>query len=268
MSNPSDRSDDSTPTSDEQALWEDLKAAYTNPEIYYNPNEPQIFIMPIRSLFLSGNPTLIYAEINGAVFPTHFVELMKDLITRSPHLDDELRQYGETLEQHLDAFMSDPNLSEFRDEMWRFFLRHFPKFMMSAFGIAALSAMMRTALMMWRREPDSQLNEMEKIASETLKTHMAAFEKLTKQVVETRSTTGRPKNVYGTGELPEIVRTVVQTAIDIMGDARGKEVVPGLKAVAMRLGTNEGALSRRLRLAGHPWTGIRTWLENLPPNAT
>ncbi len=257
-----------TRSPEEQAFWEDLKNAYTNPDIFHDPTQRQVFILPIRSLFLSDNPMLIYSEINGEVFPAHFVEMVKNLTLQNPHLDDELRKYGETLEQYLDGLVNDPEMAEFIDGTWKFLLRHFPRFLMSAFYIAALSAVTHNTLVKWRQQPDSQLNKMEKTASDILKTQLAAFEKMVKQLVETRSAVGRPKIVYGEGELPEIVRNVLKAAYELMGEARGKDAAPGLKAVAIKLGTNEGALSRRLRLAGHPWTGIRTWLENRPSDPT
>ncbi len=253
---------------EEQAFWDDLKAGYTNPEIYDDSTQPQIFVLPIRSLFFADKPMLIYSEINGDVFPAHFIELLKHLMTQNPNLDKVLTEYGETLDEHIAGFMDDPNRPEFQSETWKFFLRHFPKFLISAFNIAVISAVMRATLVMWRREPDSQLNEMEKLAKDSLEVQMVALEKMVKQLVGTRSTTGRPKTIYGEGELPEIVRSVARTAYDLMGAARGKDAAPGLKAVALKLRTNEGALSRRLRLAGHPWTGIKKWLENISPDST
>jgi hypothetical protein len=82
-----------------------------------------------------------------------------------------------------------------------------------------------------------------------------------KRMVGTRST-DRPRKIETTA-LPDIVQRVLDTADEMMGDARGKDAVPGLKTIADALDLSEDALGVQLRRAKLPWTKIRTFLENL-----
>ena len=247
---------------EELAFLKDLEDAYDNPEIY-GQDVPQRFNVRIISYLLTGNPTLIHAEINGDIMPDNLVEVALYLISLDPNLERTLEKYGDTdFAEFARNFEQDPLFPKWRDAQWKFFLRHFPKFLASAHHIAVMSSFIATLLAAHREEPDEELSATETLARETLEREIALLEKTIKSIVGTRSS-GRPKK-YATGELPEIVTRVLKIARSMMGEATGKDAVPGLKAVALELDTNEDALGKRLRDAGHPWTGLRTFLENLP----
>lgn len=257
------------PSPEEVALRKDL-SAYDNGDVYFDPSQPQIFTLNYRSFLLPDKPSLLYAELNGELLPDHLLDATWDTISRDPHFQERLREHGcKDLAEYRRAFETEEAAMapRFKTDQWEFFLRHFPKLFEAVFNMAVFSAFMGMGLSLWREQPDEQLKEFEKTVRETLEIKMTAFEKMVKGLVGTRSV-GRPKNIYAERELPEIVRTVLRIAHEIMGDARGKDAVPGLKAIALQLNTNEGALGRRLRLAGHPWTGIRTYLENIPADQT
>ncbi len=258
-----------TRSPEEIALRKDL-SVYDNGDIYFNPSQPQLFKLGYTSFLLPDNPRLFNADLNGDLLPEHLVNLAWNYISRDPNFAERLKEHNcKDLAEYRRAFETEESdiAARFKTDQWKFFLRSFPKLLVALFTMTAFSSFMAMGLSLWRERPDAQLNEFEKTVRTTLENQFIAFEKLVKELVGMRAS-GRPKNIYAEGDLPEIVRTVLRTAFDLMGNERGKDAVPGLKAIAIKLDTNEGALGRRLRLAGHSWTRLRTWLENVPPDPT
>src|SRR5258707_682988 len=255
-----------TRSPDELALLEDLKA-YDNPEIFWDASLPQIYKLRIYSPHLPGNRTVIAAEIDGDILRDALSEVIFGLMSRAPGLPKTLERHGnkDIGEFRRDA-MQEPDYPEMKQAQWKFFLRHFPKLFLSLYEIAVMSSVMATGLSFWRREPDEQLSEMENLTRSTLEGQIAKLEKMIKEIVETRSS-GRPPKIE-TEPLPEIVKRVLLTARGMMCHARGKDAVPALKGVANNLDTNAPALGMALSRCGHPWTRIKTFLEDLPNEPT
>ena len=83
-----------------------------------------------------------------------------------------------------------------------------------------------------------------------------------KRMLKTRSS-GRPKKI--TEDFPAIVLRVLEEADELMGSRRGKESVPGLKEISIRLGfPTVNALGKQLVRVGYPWKYLRSYLENMP----
>lgn len=259
-----DEQDTSAPPSPEyQAILDDLKA-YDNPEVFEDPDLPQIYKFHIVSTLLQDYPTVIRIEIDGDILPSALVETAFSLISQDPE------QVREMCEKHGDKdfaefranFENDPRFDDIAYSMWLFFVRNFPKLLLSIYGIGAVSSFMAVMLSMLRQEPDEELNEIEVVCRSTLETIVNGFEKSIKQMVETRPK-GRPTKVKASvGSAPEIARRVWKIACEMMGEARGSEAVPVLKEIANALDVSADALGKQLARSGWPWTRIKTDLAS------
>jgi hypothetical protein len=249
---------------DEIVFLQDLRNSYDNPEIYEDPTLPQVFKLRILNQLLPGAPAIIRLELDGDVLPDALVEGMFGMMSLDPGLSGTLQKFGDKdFEEFRQGFESEEpeKFAQLRQAQSRFFVRHFPRLLLNLYGIGVMSSFLATLLAIWREEPDDELSEVETIARRALENQISHFERIIKEMVGTRAS-GRPKKIES-DSVPKIVKRVLDIANGIMGDARGKDAVPGLKTIADAIGLSEGALGVQLRRVGYPWTMIRTHLESL-----
>jgi|GEM_PF-3195820 len=257
-----------TRSPDEIAFHEDLKA-YDNPEIYGDPNADQFYYFRVINSFLPQYPALVYAQLDNNILADFLMDILYVLTSHDPGFTERLKEDGlANLEEYKRRFEEDEpeQFAALKETSARFFLRHFPKFVIAAYNLTVLSAVTSSGLALWRQEPDEGLSEYETTTRKALEKEIAALRRMIKKTVGTRSS-GRPKKIVTTRGLPEIVNQVINTARSIMGDARGEEAVPGLKeiAIALNFPTPE-ALGKQLKRAYYPWLlSIKPYLVALPP---
>ncbi len=256
-----------TRSPEEIAFFEDLKAAYDNPDIYGVPGVPQLFVVRIISYLLPGNPTLISAVVDGDTMPDNLVEVVFLLMSQDPNFPETLKKHGNAdFAEFIKEAKAEPNFPEWRNALWKFYLRHFPKFLASASHIAVMSSLTAALLATAREEPDDDLSKMETQVREGLEKEIRSLARTIKQLVGTRSS-GRPKKIVSTRGLPKIVNQVIGSAGSMMGDRRGEDAVPGLKEIAVALNfPSSEALGKQLKRANYPWLlSIKPYLAALPP---
>ena len=248
-----------------QAIYED----YDNPEIYGDPTVPQILKLHIFQQLLPTKPTIISVELNADDLPDALVEGMFSLMSYEPELPARLARAGaQDFAQFRREFESEEpeKFAELRQGQSRFFIRHFPRLMLSLYGIGVVSSHLASVLSMWREEPDAELNNVEALARDTLEKQIKQFEKIIKEIVGTRSS-GRPRKIADSS-FPAVVNQVIEIAQEMMGDDTGEDAVPGLKEIAAKLekDLSEGALGKRLKRAGFSWTVVKSYLANPDPS--
>lgn len=236
-------------TPEEQALVDDLNV-YENPEVFSDSTLPQIYKLYIRTLRLPDVPFILDIEVNGKDLSAALREGMLGMMQLDPNFDgniDEIRA----------EMLADPDYAQADLVARRFFVRHLPKLMVHIYNILVATSLLSVTGPLLE-EPTAR----EQLFRLALKGMLREMEKTIKLMLETRSS-GRPKKVL-TETFPEIVIRVLDVASEMMGSARGRDAVPGLKQIADRLGLKVNALGKQLVRAGYPWRDIRTHLENRP----
>ena len=249
------------PSPEYQVFLDDLKQ-YDNPEVFEDPTLPQHYKLRVITKNLPEHPTILDIEVDGEALFRALRETMFKILQLNPNLEETIRQFHGDIgwDEARTKLLADEEYLESEQEMFWFFVRYLPKFMVNTYNIAAMVSAMST-LGRLLDEPE-EINEREKIYRTILNDLIRGFKKDIKQMLATRSS-GRPKK-YGTGKMPEIVRRVVFTARGMMGEERGKDAVPVLKGIAFNLDLTENALRKQLVRAGYPWADIRDWLAQQP----
>jgi hypothetical protein len=244
-----------------QALLDDLKA-YDNSEVFHDNSLPQLYKLRITTALLPDLPTLLNIEVDGNALVRALRENMFALMQRSPGSLERMQNVLGNMgwEEIRSGLIADEDYLKSEGDMFWFFVRNLPKLVVHTYNIAAFTSAVATIGRLYSKPEEIEVRE--KAFRAALKELLYLLEKDLKQMLETRPS-GRPKK-YGTGTLPDIVKRVVLKALEMMGDARGKDAVPVLKAVAFNLDLTENALRKQLVRAGHPWAGIRDWLANQP----
>jgi hypothetical protein len=234
-------------TPEEQALADDLNL-YANPEVFSDSTLPQIYKLYIRTLRLPETSFILDIEVNGEDLPAALREGMLGLMHLDPNFHGNINEVRAEM-------LADPEYAEADLAARRFFVRHLPKLMVHIYNILVATTVLSVTAPLWD-EP----TEKEKLFRFALKGMLRELEKDIKKMLQTRSS-GRPKRVE---TFPEIVIRVLDVANEMIHLAEGRNVVPGLKQIADRLGFNVNALGKQLVRAGYPWKDIRTHLENRP----
>jgi hypothetical protein len=243
------------------ALWEDLKA-YDNPEVFYDPNLPQVYLLNIvEQAFLPDRMPIVQIHLDGRNLNRGLHEATFRFIGWTNEAKNELINSYKVQDWHEVklAIMGDEDFVQLQSDMYLFFVRNFPKLTVRVYNIAVLLSVLSGLTQIF--DEKQMRDEKERTLKVLLRASIREFERDIKKMLGTRSS-GRPTKIER-GPLPEIVQQVLDIAQAGMGDKRGKDAVPGLKGIANVLDTSEDALGQRLRRAGFPWTIIRTHLEKL-----
>jgi len=242
-------------------LWEDLQA-YDNPEVFYDSNLPQLYLLNIiEKAFLPDRLPILKIEVDGKNLNRGLFEGTFRFMGFTQQARDELmEQYEEQDWQHVKlAIMEDPDFVKMQSDIYWFFVRNFPKLTVHLYNIAALMSVLSGLSQIF--DEQQMRDEKEQTLRKLLRVSLTELERDIKKMLRTRSS-GRPTKIER-GPLPEIVQQVLDIAQAGMGDKRGKDAVPGLKGIANVLDISEDALGQRLRRAGFSWTIIRSHLEKL-----
>ncbi|HEX8176653.1 MAG TPA: hypothetical protein VF543_16295 [Pyrinomonadaceae bacterium] len=250
------------PSSEEKAFLEDVRQYYDNPQVFENPNLPQYYTFRIFAPLLPGAPTIIDVGLNGVDLPDVLREAMLAALRLSPEIEQVIIESfnSSNWEEARAALVVDKDFLDIEQDMRRFFIRHFPKLMLKLYETAIAMCVITPIGQALSSDPKGR-DVRERIFRRVLKDALGNLEKEIKTILETR-TKGRPKKLEPKEGLPEIVHNVLNIAEEMMGEARGKEAVPGLKEIANKLGLTENALGKQLGRAGYSWTALRTYLEN------
>jgi hypothetical protein len=232
----------------EDALSRDLQA-YDNPEVFKDATLPQTYRLKIRSGHVPDVPYILKIEIDGNSLPEVIHETMVWVMKQDPSFDGDIEALRTEIVNDDDYWNSVYSIRQF-------FVRHLPKLLIHAYNIAITTATFYEVGNLLDRRA-----ERERLIKTILKELLRTLERDVKQMLATRSS-GRPS--VSEDRLPEIVKLVLRTAREIMGDAKGKDAVPVLKTIADRLDLTENALRKKLVRAHHPWAGIKHFLENQP----
>ena len=240
-------------TSDEdRALFEDLKA-YDNPQAFSDPTLPLQFQFRIVIPVLAELPEVVRVELNGEHLSLALREAFFAMFGANPTSRAGLLREYETDDWNevRSKVLADDEYWKREQEMWWFFVRHFPKLALSVYEIAIQISLL-AALRNEFEEPGRQV--LEKSTRQIISGMVKALENDIKRLLKTRSS-GRPKKP--SDAFPETVRKVIDTAWEMMGNARGKDAVPALKTIADRLNLSESALGKRLKREGFAWTVVK-----------
>lgn len=244
------------------ALLEDLKA-YDNPAAYSDPDHPHLYKLRIVSVALEHLPTILNVDVNGVnLFPV-LRECLFGLIAHAPNAQAEMISDYEAKdwEDARAKIIADPEYRIAEQESYWFFVRNFPRLMVKVYELFLTMTVM-SVFKTSTFSAEQQL-EMEPTIKRFLEIGTKELRDEIKRMLRTR-TSGRPKKV-DSEQFPEIVEHVLNVAHELMGSARGKDAVPGLKEISLRLGfPTVNALGKQLVRAGYPWKYIRNHLENLP----
>lgn len=237
-------------------LKEDLQA-YDNPEVFYDTTLPFTPKTRIFTALLENQPDVLRVEIEGNTLWLAIRELtMRTLWHQATKMDPTYTQ-EDFLKDRADG-LEDPVYLKIEEDMFYFFVRNFPQLLLRIYQILNRLTLVygsRTAM------NPAQRQAFEADIKNEVMAQVRELRNDIKKMLQTRSS-GRPRKIE-IGPLPEIVKNVLDTAEQLMGERRGREAVPGLKTIADRLGTTEDALGQRLRRSGLNWTTIRLHLESL-----
>jgi hypothetical protein len=246
--------DTSIPPSPEYQEFLDDLNQYSNPEVFKDASLPQIYKLQIINQSLPDIPAILDIEVNGEALPTILLEYVALMVKNNK--DNAAKDLSEVRAE----LLADEEYLEAEQEMRRFFVRHLPKLIVRIYDISLLMAIFASAKQ--SASQSSMRNEFEQMIKQMLNAHTQILKREIKRMVGIRSR-GRPKRLE-TDDLPEIINRVIDIACEIMGDARGKDAVPGLKSIAAKLGLTENALGKQLIRAGFSWTTIRDYIADLP----
>ncbi len=254
-----------TPLSpEEQALLDDLKQ-YDNPEVFEDSSLPQIYKFRVITKARPDLPAILRMEIDGDALPDILLEATLRLMRLDSRVEKEGLEtiYGApTWEEVRAKMLSDKEYLEGELEMRRFFLRNFPKLLVTIYNIA-MDMSLFYPIKQVLDEP-TERRQYESYLKKGLSKALHNLERDIKRMLKTRSK-GRPaKYEYAGDGAPELARKVWTIAREKMGEARGIEAVPGLKEIAIELGMSEGALGKQLTRVKWTWTRIKNDLANLP----
>lgn len=234
----------------------DLKA-YDNPEIFDDPSLPQKYLLRIVSTLLPELPTVVSIEVNGEVLPDALREAMFALVRLDPDLERRNRDlHGDAnWDETRAALLADDEYLEAEREMFRFFVRHFPKLMLRLYEISVLMSGM--FIMKQALNQSAEEGFAEQTAKKVLTGELRALGNDIKRMLNTRSKGRPPKTRNDVEGAPEIARQVWRVACDLMGEKRGEKAVPGLKQVARVLGMWTDSLGKQLIRCGWSWSKIK-----------
>ena len=137
---------------EEQALRADI-LQYDNPEAFYDSTIPPLYKLSIVSYLLPDNPSVIRAEIDGNLLPSALIEQFFWTMSQDPREFSPSEGVRNFAEFRLKV-ESEPDFESIVDSAWQFFIRYFPKLLVSTFSIAVLSACTAAVLAHARRQPD------------------------------------------------------------------------------------------------------------------
>ena len=240
------------------ALRADLKA-YDNPEVFEDNKLPQVYKLRVVNTLLPNAPTVINIELHGDVLFSALRESTFAMFRHNPETERQmLEAYGaEDWSKVRAEILADEEFQGTELAMLRFFVRNFPKLMVSLYNITNLVSVF-SALGNLFTSP-AERNQREQLFRTLLKNMLRLLEKDIKQMLETRSS-GRPVKVEK-GPVPEILRRVCLAGFGLMSGRKGKDAVPALKGVALALDMSEAALRKQLTRAGYPWRLVKIHLE-------
>jgi hypothetical protein len=259
----SDEQDTQKPSSPEYQEYIEAIKAYDNPEVFYDPNLPQIYKFRIVNTLLPGTPDVFRLEVNGEILHDLFLETVIGLMRQDPAAENRIRElHGDKdLDEYRARLLEDKEYLDAEQEMYRLFVRSLPNLMMRFYEIIVLTSIFGAGLRTGNEQP-AERNETEKMLRTTLNQLLRTLEKDIKRILATRRK-GRPRKYEGIGDrAPDVARKVWQVACEMMGESRGIEAVPGLKEIAHALGTSENALGKQLTRAKWPWTKIKDVLAH------
>lgn len=130
---------------DDPELAADLIKGYENPEVFSDPSLTQIYRTRIfqTTRYYSNHPPhdadVIYAQLNGHTLPFALRESMFWMMVRSPNLAETMQAYEvKTFADLRTAMQNDPEFAETDQRMGLFFIRNFPKLLLSMYEILAV----------------------------------------------------------------------------------------------------------------------------------
>lgn len=179
----------SPPTPEEQALVDELKALYDNPEVFFdveNADRRDFAQFRIISPRILGQPSILYVQIdtnNVSLVLREAILGMFDSDTRGLLQQD----YGtSSWDETRQAILSDPEYGKTEGRTFWFFVRHFPGLTIKLYGIAMQMALLASIGNLFDDDPKGR----EEAVRGNLKLMLRDLEKEIKRMLGTRKRGG------------------------------------------------------------------------------
>lgn len=248
----SDEKSQDSQTAEALALLQDLEA-YANPQAYADPNEPHVYRLNIPGKPYDEKAAVLRIELDGAQLKSSLRALMSVAMNHLSLSEEDRKKY----------LASEP-YQQSENDMYVFFLRHFPKLITDFFITISQIALVSPGSVGSMTFSGDARKEFERNQKNLLEVNLGRLRKKIKQMLETNPR-GRPKKIIDPNVAPPFVNEVVLIARELMGGKTGKDALPALKTIADKVILTENALGKRLREAGYSWTQIKESLLTTDP---